>query len=273
MLQEGQKLLYRGGLHAASCLNWLLSKDTAFRCTALILLQEGQKLLYRGGFHAASCLNWLLSKDTQLDCLYSAARGTKTTVSWWFPCSIMSKLTAFERYTIGLPLYCCKRDKNYCVVVVSTQHHVLIDCFWNIHDWTAFILLQKGQKLLCRGGFHAESCPNWLLSKDTRLDCLYSAARGTKTTVLSWFPRSIMSELTAFERYTIGLPLVCCKRDKSKLLYCCGFHAASCLNWPLLKDTRLDCLYSAARGTKTTVSWWFLRSIISKLTAFERYCL
>ena len=124
LLQEGQKLLYRCGFHAALCLNWLLSKDTAFRWTAFILLQEGQKLLYRGGFHAASCLNWLLSKDTRLDCLYSAARGTKTTVSWWFPRSIMSKLTAFERYTIGLPLFCCKRDKNYCIVVVSTQHQV-----------------------------------------------------------------------------------------------------------------------------------------------------
>ena len=124
LLQEGQKLLYRGGFYAASCLNWLLLKDTAFRWTAFILMQEGQKLLSRGGFQAASCLNWLLSKDTRLDCLYSAARGTKITVSWWFPHSIMSKLTAFERYTIGLPLFCCKRDKNYCIVVVSTQHHV-----------------------------------------------------------------------------------------------------------------------------------------------------
>ena len=134
LLQEGQKLLYRGGFHAASCLNWLLSKDTAIRWTTFILLQEGQTLLYRGGFHAASCLNWLLlkdtrltclysaargtittvsrwfprsimskltaSKDTRLDCLCSAARGTKTTVSWWFPRSIMSKLTAFERYCL-----------------------------------------------------------------------------------------------------------------------------------------------------------------------------
>ena len=152
-----------------------------------------------------------------MDCLYSAARVTKTTVSWWFPRSIMSKLTAFERYTIGLPLFCCKRDKNYCIVVVSTQHHVQFDCFPKIHDWTAFILLQDGQRLLYRVGFHAASCLNWLLSKDTRLDCLYSAARGTKTTVSWWFPRSIMSKLTAFERYTIGLPLFCCKRDKN---YC-----------------------------------------------------
>ena len=124
LLQDGQKLLYRGGFNAASCLNGLLSKDTAFRWTAFILLQEGQKLLYRGGFYAASCLNWLLSKDTRLDCLYSAARGTKTTVSWWLPRSIMSKLTTFERYTIGLSLFCCKGDKNYCIVVVSTQHHI-----------------------------------------------------------------------------------------------------------------------------------------------------
>ena len=174
-----------------------------------------------------------------MDCLYSAARGTKTTVSWWLPRSIMSKLTAFERYTIGLPLFSCKRGKNYCIVVVSTQHHVWIDCFRKIHDWTAFILLQEGHKLLYRGGFHAASCLNWLLSKDT-----------------------------AF-RWTAFILL----QEGQKLLYRGGFHAASCLNWLLSKDTGLDCLYSAARGTKTTVSWWFPRRIMSKLTAFERYWL
>ena len=244
-----------------------------------------------------------------MDCLYSAARGTKTTVSWWFPRSIMSKLTAFERYTIGLPLFCCKRDKNYCTVVVSTQHHAWIDCFRKIHVSTAFILLQEGQKLLYRGGFHAASCLNWLLAKDTRLDCRYSAARGTKTTVSWWFPRSIMSNWllskdTAFRwtafillqegqklLYRGGFHAASCLnwllskntafrwtafillQEGQKLLYRGGFHAASCLNWLLSKDTRLDCLYFAARGTKTTVSWWFPRSIMSKLTAFERYTI
>ena len=180
---RGTKLLYRVGFHAASCLNWLLSKDTAFRWTAFIQLQEGQNLLYRGGFHAASCLNWLLLNDTAFrwtafillqegeQLLYRGVFHAASCLNW-----LLSKDTAFR--------------------------------------WTAFILLQEGQKLLYRGGFHAASCLKWLLSKDTRLDCLYSAARGTKTTVSWWFPRSIMSKLTAFERYTIGLPLFCGKRDK-----------------------------------------------------------
>ena len=153
-----------------------------------------------------------------MDCLYSAARGTKTTVSWWFPRSIMSILTAFERYTIGLPLFCCKRTKTtvswWFPLNIMSKLTASKDTAFR---WTAFILLQEGQKLQYRGGFHAASCLNRLLLKDTRLDCLYSAARGTKTTVLWWFPRSIMSKLTAFERYTTGLPLFCCKRDKN---YC-----------------------------------------------------
>ena len=208
-----------------------------------------------------------------MDCLYSAARGTKTIVSWWFPRSIMSKLTAFERYTIGLPLFCCERDKNYCIVVVSTQHHVLIDCLRKIHDWTAFILLQEGQKLLYRGGFHAASCLNWLLAKDTRLDCLYSAARGQKqlyrggfhaASCLNW----LLSKDTAF-RWTAFILL----QEGQKLLYRGGFHATSCLKWLLSKDTafRWTAFILLQEGTKTTVSWWFPRSIISKLTAFERY--
>ena len=236
-----------------------------------------------------------------MDCLYSAARGTKTTVSWWFPRSIMFKLTAFERYNIGLPLFCCKRDKNYCIVVVSTQHHVLCDCLRKIHywtafillqegqkqlyregflaasclnwllskdtafRWTAFILLQEGQKLLYRGGFHAASCLNWLLSKDTafRWTAFILLQEGQKllyrggfhaTSCLKW----LLSKDTAFW-WTAFILL----QEGQKLLYRGGFHAASCLNWLLSKDTILDCLYSAARGTKTTVSWWFPGSIMS----------
>ena len=185
----------------------------------------------------------------------------------------MSKLTAFERYTIGLPLFCCKRDKNYCIVVVSTQHLVLIDCFRKIHDWTAFILLQEVQKLLYCGGFHAASCLNWLLSKDTRLDCLYSAARGTKTTVSWWFPRSIMCKLTAFERYCLYVDCLYSAARGTKTTVSWWFPRSIMSKWLLSKDTRLDCLYSAATGTKTTVSWWFPRSIMSKLTAFERYTI